>query len=47
VALAAGFGLDFTTCEPEVFDELLDLLHKRGRKEKRDGLAQDLKARMG
>jgi hypothetical protein len=47
VALAAGFGLNFETCDPEVFDAVLDLLNEQAREQERERLAQELKKRTG
>jgi hypothetical protein len=47
VALAAGFGLNLETCDPEIFDELVDLLEERGKEMKRNQMEQELKAKMG
>jgi hypothetical protein len=47
VALAAGFGLDFEHCDPEVFEAVEERLIQAERERKASALMADLRARMG
>jgi hypothetical protein len=47
VALAAGFGLNFETCDAEVFAAMHELLEQRAKHAERERLAQELKERLG